>query len=219
MSLDLNYLWGNRYALTYDIDQQNSAYIMVRIPVNSETFLFRELFKNMGFYKKADRIEYKCMVDKLPPEILSPFQWKSQNDLNWSNDTLVQFVQQIMAGTSDFDQQFPLQNWQYDHHMTHGDNCISIGLINGLPCALVVVQTDAQLGWARISYMGLTESQRSKGFGRLIHRRAFEMIKDQGANVYFGYTHLHNVPMRRLLESLDSMAVTKCEEWELKLQI
>lgn len=231
-------LWANVYAIKYNrpekrldeehwlslLTQAKSAAIEfgaesieTRIRLEYEAGTFKKLFQELGFQKKAGRVEYQCNVQDLPSEDGTSLVWKTTNALNWNRQQIAQFTKEVIDGALDVDpnenpEDF-IQDWLQHHEYTNGPECIAIGFQNDQPCALSVVQINKDTGWSRISYMGLIPSHRGIGLGKWVHRHGFTMMKHQGGKLYHGGTHSENKAMRKLFESHGCHVFCEMEEW------
>ncbi|WP_158587488.1 GNAT family N-acetyltransferase [Neobacillus notoginsengisoli] len=55
-------------------------------------------------------------------------------------------------------------------------------------------------GEGRLFYFGILPSARGRGLGSFLHKEALSMLKEIGAEVYVGSTHVANVAMQRVFE-------------------
>lgn len=231
-------LWANVYAVKYNKPEQRlkeeywlrlltqakmaaidfgATSIETRIRLEYEVELFRKLFQQLGFQKKAGRIEYQCDIEKLPGEEETPFVWETVRTLNWNKQQIAKFTKEVVKDALDVDpnenpEDF-IQDWLQHHEYTSGPDCIAIGFQNREPCALSVTQINKDSGWSRISYMGLIPSHRGKDLGKWVHRHGFAMMKQQGGKLYHGGTHTENIAMRKLFESHGCHVFCEMEEW------
>ncbi len=231
-------LWANVYAIKYNrpekrlneehwlglLIQAKSAAIEfgaesieTRIRLEYEAETFKKLFQDLGFHKKAGRIEYQCDVKDLPDEQGTPLVWKTAKTLNWSKQQIAQFTKEVVEGALDVDPNESLedfiQDWLQHHEYTSGPEYIAIGFQENRPCALAVAQINKESGWSRISYMGLIPGHRGKHLGKWVHRHGFTMMKDQDGKLYHGGTHSENKAMRKLFESHGCRVFCEMEEW------
>jgi hypothetical protein len=234
-------LWANVYAIKYNCPENKldkriwlklfnkakaaaiglgAEVIETRIRLDYEPEIFRGLVQDLGFQKKAGRIEYQCTIQNLPGEQGSPLHWQTAKDLHWDNKQIADFTKEITTNALDFDpnekpEDF-IQDWLHHRELLSGPEFIAVGLQEAKPCALVVAQTHRNSGYSRISYMGLVPSHRGKHLGKWVHRHGFAMMKEQGGTLYRGGTHTENFPMRKLFESHGCYVSCEMEEWSYR---
>lgn len=191
--------------------------IVLRLRLEYHASLFRSLLTELGFQKIAGRVEYKAQIKSLPTSGSSPLSWKSVKELGWSSSDIAHFTQSIFVNdpsvnANENPEDF-IQDWLIHDELTSGTECISIGFFNGNAIALVVAQINPEIGWSRISYMGILPEYRKMKLGQWVHRRGFQMMKDQGGILYHGGTHVENRAMRRLFEGHGCHLLCEMEEW------
>lgn len=134
----------------------------------------------LGFRKKQDRIEFRIKISELPTGEGSPIEWRTAHDLGYQNGNVTDLFMEVADGDPDSepmgDPLVYVQDWLKDPVLTSGPKCITVGFLEGVPCALVVAQINPKSKWSRISYMGIAPKLRGKGLGRWVHRQGFEMM-------------------------------------------
>jgi ribosomal protein S18 acetylase RimI-like enzyme len=200
---------------------KKSKTILFRLTEQEKSEILGQSLIDIGFRKKHVRVEYQKDVSKLPSNDGTPLSWKTVEELNWSLQELADFVTQVAQGDPDYnpdeDPMDFIQDWINDPVLTSGLNCISIGFDNDKKCAMIVAQVNLKNGWSRIAYMGVLPEFRNKSFGKWLHRKGFEMMKEQGGTLYHGGTTSTNYAMIKLFENHGCELYCKMEEFELSL--
>ena len=192
-----------------------------RLRKDYDVEIFSKILFDLDFIKKSERIEYKLDLNLLPNDVGTPFHWKTAQDLSWSKRQIADFVSKIIEGAPDTDpnenpEEF-IEDFLSHNEFTSGPDCIGIGFLNDVACALVVAQIEVKSGWSRLSYMGLMRAYRGKNLGKWVHRHGFEMMRSQGGTLYHGGTLTNNYPMRKLFENHRCHVIYEMSEWQLRL--
>jgi GNAT superfamily N-acetyltransferase len=236
-------LWANVYALKYNRPEERldreiwknlfaqakaaaisfgAETIGARLRKEYEAEMFRSILAETGLKKISERVEYQCDISLLLDDSGSPLQWKTAKELNWDTKKIAQFTGDITKEALDVDpdekpEDF-VQDWLHHDEFTSGADCIAVGFLDGIPCALVVAQINKETGWSRLSYMGIIPEFRGKKLGKWVHRHGFQMMKAQGGKLYHGGTHGENLPMKKLFESHGCKMFCEMEEWSVNLK-
>lgn len=231
-------LWGTTFGLFFDppetalgleqwiallgqtiaFENLNGASQLIhRLVVGNQSEKLREALQHYGFQKRSGRVEFQIDLAKLPDDAGSPFIWKSQREMGWSDLEVANLLSEVAKEAPDFDpSEDPLEafrGFMNDQNLTRGPECVAVGLIEGAPCALVIAQINRKTGWSRITYMGIVPSWRGKQLGQWVHRKGFMMMKAQGGRTYHGGTLVENGPMKRLFELHQCSLLHYLEEW------
>lgn len=236
-SLGLSHLWADVYGLDQrgsgncSVDgwaklilqavdtakEKKAGSVIFRVIENSGSDQLIQKLPNLGFSLKSTRIEYRAFLADLPTETGSQLLWNSAADLQWTEQQIAAFLVQVSQGSPDsIGDEDPLNHisdWIQDPVLTAGLDCIWIGFHNDIPLALVVAQMNPRTLWSRISYMGLAPELRGRGLGKYIHLKGFQLLRQQGGNLYHGGTNLKNTPMIRLFELHDCHFYQRMQEW------
>jgi hypothetical protein len=240
--VSVEYLWGNLFVLKHNRPSENiskeiwmklfiqakeeaiknkAGIIGIRLRTDYHIDLFQQILAELKFNKSAGRIEYKTNVVELPHYENQPLVWKTAEELGWDEEEIAEFTKKIIEDALDVEpEENPkdfIQDWLNHSEFTFGRHCISIGFFKENPIALTVVQVEKKSGWSRISYMGIIPSFRHQGFGKWVHRKGFDMIKEQGGTLYHGGTHIDNKAMRKLFEQHGCQFFCELEEWSFKV--
>lgn len=83
-----------------------------------------------------------------------------------------------------------------------------IALLNGKEIGVIMPQIfPDKPEWGGVFHIGIVPDERNKSYGRIIHSKALDILREQGAVKYLGSTNINNKPMIRLFELND------CKEW------
>lgn len=214
--------WKNLFCQAKEAAIEFGAKTLVaRLRKEYEPEVFRKILSEIGLKKISERIEYRADISLLPDDLGSLLQWKMVKELGWDVAKMAHYTSAITKDAFDIDpneksEDF-IQDWLCNADLTYGLDCISIGFLNDVPCALVVAQVNKLSGWSRLSYMGLIPEFRGKGLGKWVQRQGFKMMKAQGGKTYHGGTHSDNKAMRKLFESHGCKIFAEMEEWSCEV--
>lgn len=242
-AVSVSHLWSDVYALArhpsdtlLDIEKwlelynqsvsyaryKGASQLMHRLIEERDYAVISTLLPQLHFVKKSNRIEFRRLLDALPDDIGTPFDWKDAKSLGWSHEQIAALLQQVAQDDPAHDPaEDPIdfiQDWLTDSVLTCGLDLIWVGYMHDKPVALVVAQINPKSGWSRISYMGLVPEYRGQGLGKWIHRKGFASLKQQGGILYHGGTAAENAPMLKLFEQHGCQVYLKMEEWSLDLK-
>lgn len=171
--------------------------------------------EQLGFVPLDRRIEFIAKLAELPGEGGSPFTWRSM--ASFSRDTVVQLLDDVLQGDlspalhDSADE--ALREMLEAPDLTHSDECVHVGLVDGAPAALVIAQVQTSTGWGSITQLGLHGDFRGRGLGAFVHRHGFDMLRAQGGTYYRDGTSLANAPMRRLFEKHGCREYARMTDW------
>ncbi|MFZ3229825.1 MAG: hypothetical protein WA160_06445 [Pseudobdellovibrio sp.] len=195
----------------------NARQVIFRLIKDNDSEELGRMLQGLGFQKKNERVEYRKPIDELPDDEGSPIIWKSAAELCWSHQEIANTLKLVATGDPDTDpNEDPLlfiQDILADPFLTSGLQCIHIGFIEDKIAALTVVQTNLNIGWTHISYMGTALKFRNKNLGQWVHRYSFRQMRIQGCKLYHGGTNSTNKPMIQLFEKHGCNLFCEMEEW------
>ncbi|MGE0172605.1 MAG: GNAT family N-acetyltransferase [Oligoflexales bacterium] len=175
-----------------------------------------------GFVFVTRRIEFRADISSLALDSNSPISWKSLPDLSeeslrYAGAVLDQASTGDPAKTEVDNAQEFLRCVLNENNLTSGPDCVQIGSMNNVPCAIVVAQVNPCTGWSRITYIGVVPQFRGQGISKWVHRHGFAMMKAQGGTLYHGGTDASNIAMIRLFEQHGCKVYRSMQVWDLKI--
>lgn len=216
-------IWLKLFVQAIDAAKEKGAQnLQFRLIERANSEVLAERLPGLGFYKKQNRIEFRRKLSELPTGADSPIQWKTAEELGFTETDVANFLSVVTVGDPDSeptdDPLTYIQDWLKDPVLTSGPDCIGIGFINHKPGAFVVAQINPKSKWSRISYMGIAPEHRQRGLGLWVHRHGFDMMRAQGGELYHGGTSADNLPMLKLFEAHGCEVFCKMQEWILPLE-
>lgn len=161
-----------------------------------------DTLEQLGWQRINERIEFKTPVSNLPTNWQGPLRW--QNMMHMDEQTVAAIIDQAGVGPEweeDDTGLAVLRSCLSDKDLTCDPSCVEIGYLDEhTPAAFIIAQTAPSDGWCTISFMGLMPNARGKNLGQWVHRRGFELFRQQGGKLYHGGTSAKNTAMRRLFE-------------------
>lgn len=213
-------VWKDLFQSTVnEVLQVGADKILIRIRTDYEYEKFNSILADLNFDLEETRLEYRALINDLPSDEGTPLVWKSYGELNWTENELLSFVEQVTEKTdfllNETSTSF-ISDWVHHNDLTHGPEIIHVGFFDDVPVSLCVAQVEKSSGWSRIAYMGLTPKHRGLGLGKWVHRHGFSMMKEQSGSEYVGGTSINNLPMNQLFKSHDCKSLWRLEEWAFK---
>lgn len=161
---------------------------------------YAERLQSLGLKRGEERFEFRSPLASLPAEDGTPLAWFNMS--RYGLEKTAALFAQVGQGAPDWDPEDDpaelIQGYMSDPLLKSGDDCVHIGQIDGQDAAVVIAQVDPRDGWSRITYMGLAPRFRGQGLGKWVHRHGFEMMKQQGGQLYHGGTAGANHAMLKL---------------------
>ena len=159
------------------------------------------LLRCHGWEHIGDRVEYKTPVTDLPTQWRGPITWRAMSEIG--EDVAADTLDRAGCGPEwepEDTGRAVITRARADHDMTHSPDCVEVGFVDEQPVAVVIAQRELSSGWSTLSFMAVVPERRGEGLGAWVHQRGFEMIRQQGGELYHGGTSAGNTPMIALFE-------------------
>lgn len=161
------------------------------------------LLAELGWERHGERLEFKTPVTALSTDWRGPLTWKSMDEVGL--DFAAQILERAGQGPDweeDDDGVKLLESYLSDEELFCEPSCVQVGFDSEQDAvAIVIAQTAPSDGWCTMTFMGVVEEARGKGLGKWVHRRGFELFRQQGGVSYHGGTSARNEPMLKLFRA------------------
>lgn len=160
-----------------------------------------DVLEHLGWHRINERIEFKTPVTNLPTDWQGPLHWRNMSQVG--EQTVAEIIDKAGAGPEWDDDDTGLavlRDCLSADDLLCDSSCVEVGYLNDIPAAFIIAQTAPSDGWCTISFMGLMPEARGQNLGQWVHRRGFELFRQQGGQLYHGGTSAKNTAMVRLFK-------------------
>lgn len=161
------------------------------------------LLVELGWKRHGERKEFKTPVVELPTDWQGPLTWKSLDEVGLA---LAAAVLNRAGQGPDWEEEDDgktlIESYLSSEELFCEPSCLEVGFDSARePVAIVIAQTAPADGWCTMTFMGIVEEARGKGLGKWVHRRGFELLRQQGGESYHGGTSATNEAMLALFRA------------------